>query len=115
MTGNARPRTVTHGAYVATVTSETVGPWGLETTWTITREGVKVGHMFQGGGGYGEQPHCSLTPLVWSGKIPSGCSDSRSPLYGMCFDVGPQDTREAALALFATRADRLIAWREQNP
>ena len=106
-----RPQTVQSGAYLATLTKNRPGPWGIETTWEITREGVRVGTMFQGGGGYGERPHCSLNPLVWSGKIPRGASDPKSPDYGIGLDVGPHDTRELALADFARRADRLIAWR----
>jgi len=106
-----RPQTLTVGSYVAAVSREAPGPWGVETTWTITREGVEVGQMFQGGGGYGERPHCSISKLVWSGEMPARSWDPRSPEYGLCFDIGPQDTRELALAEFGRRADRLIAWR----
>lgn len=106
-----RPREMRHGAYVATVTREETGPWGLETTWTITREGVEVGKMFQGGGGYGERPHCSLRALLWTGKMPERSWDPKSPEHGLGFDTGPLDTRELALEEFAKRADRLIAWR----
>lgn len=106
-----RPREVIHGYYLARVSLEEQTPWGVCTTWTITRDGVKVGQMFQGTGGYGERVWASMTALVWSGKMPERSWDSRSPEYGLCFDTGPFDTQDLALADFARRADRLIAWR----
>lgn len=79
--------------------------------WLIHRAEVLVGKMFDGPVyGWG-RPHCSLSKLVWSGDMPPGCCDSRSVNYGMHFDVGPQESYEDALRIFAARADRLIAWR----
>lgn len=82
-----------------------------DAVWTIERQGVKVGAMFYGGA-YPGKYRCSLTALVWSGPLPTGCSSPRSEHYGIAFDVGPHDSGEEALAEFARRADRLIAWRE---
>lgn len=113
-TRTERPRALVFGEYTATVVREQATPWGPQTTWSIMRAGRVVGQMFQGGGGYGDRPSCSLSKLVWAGALPPGCSDSRSENYGMCFDVGPCDTREAALEAFARQADRLIAWREEH-
>lgn len=92
----------TSGEYVATRD---------DAAWTITRQGVKVGKMFYGGA-YPGKYRCSLTDLVWSGPLPDGCNSHRSEHYGIAFDVGPHDSGEEALAEFARRADRLIAWRE---
>ena len=64
------------------------------------------------GGAYPGKYRCSLTDLVWSGPLPNGHTSPRSEHYGIHFDVGPHDTGEEALAEFARRADRLIAWRE---
>lgn len=115
-TKSGRPAIVCEGEYTAVLVKDEEGPWGWESTWEIRcREGHVVGKMFQGGGSYGEQPRCSLTKLVWSGQIPPGASDPKSPNYGICFDIGPQDTREQALQAFAKAADRLIAWRLNNP
>ncbi len=114
MTRALRPRTVQLGAYEAVVSLEEETPWGLATTWTIVREGTEVGKMFQGGGGYGDRVTCSMSSLVWSGDLPKGHVDPRTQHYGIHFDTGPCDTREAALAEFAGRADRLISWRESE-
>lgn len=110
-----RPRELRHGAYVATVLREEDTPWGVCTTWEIARDGAAVGKMFQGSPGYGERPHCSMSALVWSGPMPERSWDPWSSEHGLCFDTGPHDTREAALADFAARADRLIEWRRSRP
>lgn len=81
--------------------------------WRITRQGVMVGKMFYGGA-YPGKYRCSLTALVWPGSLPDGCSSPRSEHYGIHFDVGPRDSGEEALAEFAQRAHRLIAWREAH-
>lgn len=79
-----------------------------DPTWSITRNGVEVGTMFQGAA-YGRFL-CSMR----SGRLPEGASDTRSEHFGIHFDTGPHDTREEALAAFARNADRLIAWREKE-
>jgi len=106
-----RPREVVHGGYVATVSREEDTPWSVCTTWTITRDGVEVGKMFQGTTGYGERVTCSMRALFWTGKTPERSWDPKSPEHGLGFDIGPRDTRELALQAFAASADRLIAWR----
>lgn len=100
------------GEYVATTEREERTPWGILTVWAIARDGVKVGTMAQGTAGYGARVTCSMKDLVWSGKMPERSWDTKSPEYGLCFDTGPHDTREATLEAFGQRADRLIAWRK---
>lgn len=102
------------GPYTATVISETAGPRGPETTWEIRRDGTRVGKMFRRHRRHGDRVRCSMRELVWSGRIPRDCGSPKSPHYGMHFDTGPHDTPEQALGDFARRANRLIAWREEN-
>lgn len=108
------PTTLTHGLYTATFVG--VQERFAEDTlacaaWEITREGKVVGALYASDAYGWDRPHASMTKLVWSGPLPKGVSDSRSPDYGMAFDVGPCDGYAATLAEFAKRADRLIAWR----
>lgn len=91
---------------------EVIGPWGKETAWVVFRGTEEVGRLFQGSAGYGRKVTGSLTRLVWSGRLPKGCTSPKSPHYGIHFGVGPRDTREEALEELAERAERLIAWRE---
>lgn len=101
-----RPSVVTSGLYTATLIGE--------DTWSITREGVAVGKMFESAAyGWG-RPHCSMRELVWSGPWPPGASDPRSPFYGWLFDIGPEESHQKALDKFAKHAERLIAWREKQ-
>ncbi|HET9061730.1 MAG TPA: hypothetical protein VFO62_00440 [Candidatus Binatia bacterium] len=107
-----RAGVVHHVRYTATIESEELTPWGILTTWLITRDGSKVGKAFQGGGGYGESVTCSMAALRWAGACPPTWPP-KLPTYGMGFDVGPHDSLNAALAAFEAGAERLIAWRER--
>lgn len=64
------------------------------------------------GGGYPNRYRCSMSALVFSGDLPDRCDSPKSPYFGIHFDSGVHDTAEEALADFAQRADRLIAWRQ---
>lgn len=98
--------TIKHGEYLA-------APLPQTHAWQITRQGVAVGKMFFGGA-YPNRYRCSLTELVWSGPLPDGCESPKSPHYGIHFDGEPHAKAEEALADFAQRADRLIAWRAEH-
>lgn len=81
--------------------------------WTITHGGQAVGAMYEGPA-YPGRVWCSMSKLVWSGEIPDGASDPKSPNYGICFDIGPRDSHEEALRAFVAAAKRLRAWRARN-
>lgn len=107
-----RPAELRHGDYLATLFEEHDTPCGVQTSWAITRNGARVGTMFQGGGGYGERVTCSMNALLWNGGAMPKSWPPKEPTYGLGFDIGPQETREDALRAFAHGADALIAWRE---
>jgi hypothetical protein len=112
------PKRLKHGDYVATFTGldkpRFPGDTLVSAHWKITRRGKEVGTMHEGRAyGWG-RPTATMRQLVWSGTIPPGASDSRTPEYGIAFDTGPHEGHKATLAAFARAADRLIAWRHKH-
>jgi hypothetical protein len=114
------PKRMRFGLYTATFKG-IEGREHAHARWEIQHAGVTVGDMFDGNTyGWG-RPHCSMTRLVWAGAFPKDASDPRSKNYGMTFDTGPTDANlysgrdayKAALAQFATNADRLMRWRRE--
>lgn len=81
--------------------------------WDVFLDEKLIAQIFRGHV-YGERFHASMSKLVWSGTIPPGASNTKSPEYGICFDVGPQDTFEAVLEQVKKHAERLLKWRREN-
>ena len=81
--------------------------------WEIRRGDKKVGALFRH-----KRPEdrfgFSLSALVWSGALPPGVSDPRTPYYGWHFDGLGFDSARQAFQSFARSAERLIAWRAEN-
>jgi hypothetical protein len=111
------PKRLQHGLYTATFEGfdDERFPGDTQTSahWKITRRGKEVGTMHEGSYGWG-RPTSTMRQLVWSGVMPPGESDPRSPEYGIAFDQGPSDSYAQALAKFAKAADRLIEWRQKH-
>lgn len=109
------PKRLKHGDYVATfVEIAHPGTSHASAKWKITRRGKEVGTMHEGSAyGWG-RPTTTMRQLVWSGVMPPGESDPRTPEYGIGFDQGPSDSHVTAIAKFAKAADRLIAWRHKH-
>lgn len=108
------PAAIKHGLYTAVfagVEERFPGDALASARWDIVRGDKVVGALFASDSYGWNRPHASLAKLVWSGPLPKGISDPKSPDYGMAFDIGPCDGYAATLAEFAKRADRLISWR----
>ena len=109
------PKTIRHGGYTATFRGiDEPNTARASASWEIKRGRDVVGTMHEGWGyGWG-RPTISTNKLTWSGPLPPGTSDPRSPYYGWAFDLGPFNSYKEAMTAFAKHADRLINWRKKH-
>jgi hypothetical protein len=109
------PKTLRHGGYTATFNGiEHPNTAQATAKWEIKRGRQDVGTMHEGWGyGWG-RPTITTRQLTWSGPLPPGVSDPRSPHYGWAFDLGPFDSYKEGMERLAKHADRLINWRKKH-
>lgn len=114
-TASSFPKTIRHGGYTATFQGiESPNTAQATAHWEIKKGGQDVGVMHEGWSyGWG-CPSVSMRKLTWSGPVPSGTSDPKSPHYGWTFDLGPFDSYKEAMEKVAKHADRLINWRKKH-
>ncbi len=109
------PKKLRHGGYTATFQGiQSPGAPQATAVWEIKRGRQEIGTMHEGWSyGWG-RPTVSMRKLTWSGPLPPGTSDPRSPHYGWSFDLGPFDSYQEAMQRVAKHADRLINWRKKH-
>jgi hypothetical protein len=109
------PKSIRHGGYTATFQGiQSPGTAQATAIWEIKRGRQVVGTMHEGWSyGWG-RPSISMKALTWSGSLPPGTSDPKSPYYGWAFDIGPSDSYKEAMTKLAKQADRLINWRKKH-